>query len=34
MKIKPKKKKANELDEGYDYETKKDNENGKDYLIN
>ena len=34
MKIKPRKKKANELDEGYDYETKKDNENGKDYLIN
>ena len=35
MKIKPRKVKANELDEGYDYEAKKDNENGKDnYLIN
>ena len=34
-KIKPRKVKANELDEGYDYETKKESENGKDnFLIN
>ena len=35
IKIKPRKKKANELDEGYDYETKKNENNGNDpFLIN
>ena len=35
MKIKPRKVKVNELNEGYNFEAKKDNENGKDnYLIN
>lgn len=33
LKIKPRKKKANELDEGYDYETQNDNEKGKSPLV-
>ena len=33
LKIKPRKKKANELDEGYDYETQKDNEQGNSPLM-
>ena len=34
MKIKPRKIKANELDDGYDYETKQDNGDGRENLIN